>query len=386
MHVSTLRQNRHWLFFWLATLTLTGIGLAKGIEERAKDYHVYDLAAERFLEGKTLYVESDRPMPFKYPPPAVLLFVPLGVSARPIGGALLNLLSVACFVLVVARLKSSASEASIAVLCLFQSLFLIMDHGQVDLAILALLVLAYQLASDRPILAGIAWGIACLLKPPAGLLLFAFARYRRYRAIAAAALTGVAGCTLVAARYGSETLALFGDWRTLLGGATETWILRHDAQGWPTAILSFASAAGIFDGNPTGFHLAIAQLFSLAIFLGLYAWRRPAGDEELAWLALGVALLSPQAWRANFVLALPAVVIAVRRWRSGSRRALLALSILALVQLVFGEGILPDRYLDPALATLRPFALAFSLLWVPLLEGSEDRTVVGSAISRAPRR
>lgn len=386
MHVSIPRLDRHWLFFLLATLALAGIGLAKGIEERAKDYHVYDLAVERFLEGETLYVESDRPMPFKYPPPAVLVFVPFGVSARPIGGALLNLLSVACFALTIARLKSSASEASIAVLCLFQSLFLIMDHGQVDLAILALLVLAHQLASDRPVLAGTAWGIACLLKPPAGLLLFAFARHRRYRVITAATLTGVVGCALIAARYRSETIELFEQWQALLGGATETWILRHDAQGWPTAILSLGFGTGLVTGSPTGFHLAIAQLLSLTVFLGLYGWRRPSGEEELAWLTLGVTLLSPQAWRANFVLALPAIVIVVRRWRSGSRTAVGALSIVVLVQLVFGEGVLPDRYLDPALATLRPFALAFSLLWVPLLEGSADKTVVGSAINLAPRR
>lgn len=370
------------IFVALALAALTLIGVAKGVTERAKDYHVYDRAGDRWRAGEDLYRDSDIPMPFKYPPPSAALLAPLSALPRPAGGALLNLLSVGALAYALRRLTSDPRAAAITIACLCQSLFLVLDHGQVDLLILGLAVIAW--GSRSAVLSGTAWTVACLLKPPAGLLLFGWLRERRPAVVLWAIGAGLVPLLVTAIHYGpASTAELFLNWRSLLGATTGEWFLRHDAQGWPTLLLTPFFP---FGGVPKSSLVVLAQLVSLAVFLALYLWKRPSGRAAFALLTLGVALLSPQAWRANFVMALPALVYAGELALSGSRYAVCVLIAVFAVQVVLSEGMLPDVYLDPALAAARPFGLSFSLLVPLLLSPSDENTMRGSAMSRAPLR
>ncbi|MEO1173725.1 MAG: glycosyltransferase family 87 protein, partial [Myxococcota bacterium] len=234
---STKSQRVAQAFLAVAVTALFAIGIAKGITERAKDYHVYDRAGDRWLAGEALYRNDDVPMPYKYPPPSAALLVPFSVLPRALGGALLNGLSVLALVWVLRRLTSDVRLAAIAVACTCQSLFLVLDHGQVDLLILALSVWAWS--SARPSAGGIAFALACLLKPPAGVFLFGWLRDRRFQLIAWSIAAGFGSLAFTMGRYGfHRTWTLLVEWRSLLGSTTGQWFLRHDAQGWPSAFLT----------------------------------------------------------------------------------------------------------------------------------------------------
>ncbi len=379
-------------FVALMLVALAVIGVAKGATERAKDYHVYHRAGERFVAGESLYHESDLPMPFKYPPPAGALLVPLSFLPRAVGGALWNAFSALCVAFSLWRWGATPSQAALALAASFQSLFLLMDHGQVDAMILALTTIAVTQRHDHPFAAGSAWALACLLKPPAGLLLIPFLIERRFRVVGAALAAGCTAAALVVLRYGVfGALTLTFEWRTLLSAATAPWYLRHDAQGFPSLLLTlWLGADHQAPPVPSSLEMALGLLLSLGLFAAVLLMSRPRDEMLHATILLGVALLSPQAWRANYVMAIPALVLLARRWEGDVRPvwsfAVVAVAATFVVQLVFGEGLLPDYVLDPALAWARPFALVYAALFLACSSSRATNSSLGSAISLAPRR
>lgn len=382
-------------FVLACLLALTTIGVAKGATERAKDYHVYHRAGERFVAGVSLYSEDDLPMPFKYPPPAAALLAPLSALPRPVGGALWNAFGALCIAFAIRRWSATPWVAAVGIAACFQSLFLQMDHGQVDGMILALTTLTVTERERRPIAAGVAWGLSCLLKPPAGLLLLPLLLERRFRVVGAATGTGIAAFGLVFWRYGlSATIALTSEWRSLLSVATAPWYLRHDAQGLPSLLLTvWLGADHASPPIPSSLEMFWGLAGSLLSFAAVLAWSRPKGETLYAAILLGIALLSPQAWRANYVMALPALLVLIRGGSDATRpvrwSVYAAVGLSFVVQLVFGEGLLPDRILDPALAVARPFALVYAALFLALAffaASSSPNASLGSAMSLAPRR
>jgi hypothetical protein len=358
-----------------ALVALGVVGVAKG--RHARDYRVYVVAGDRFVQGAEIYRDADLPMPFKYPPPGAALFAPLSRLPYAWGGVLWNLFGVVCFVFALFKLRTTSIEAAVVLITLSQSVPLVLHHGQVDLVILGLAVVAWY--EPRPILAGAALAVACILKSPVGLLALGWLMQRRFRALAWCFATVVVSTIPVFLRYGVVAgLGLWWRWRELLATSTASWFLRHDAQGWPSAALGWiyrAAGQPANTPNPPGMAMLLAQIGAIAVFALLLARRQPKADDLGAAVMLGVALLSPQAWRANFVMAAPAIVVVARRltWKpslSTRRWRLLAMAVLALLaatQLIFAEAMMPHAILDPALANVRPFAVAYSLLLATLL-------------------
>jgi alpha-1,2-mannosyltransferase len=87
----------------------------------------------------------------------------------------------------------------------------------------------------------------------------------------------------------------------------------------------------------------------------------PGGAFRMTCLA--VAMCSPLAWRANFVLALPAVrrLVATAREGDGFSRIVLALLVLTSV---FTSGVFLDRTATERLLAFRPWGLLGLLLVV----------------------
>lgn len=366
-HVRSLRLARH--AWTLVLVLLCALAVAKGLSRRAGlDLRVYLAAAERFVEGSALYREADGHMPFKYAPPAAALFVPLALVPARAATVLWNLASVLALALAVRTLArrfapgegSPAAHAwapAAACLALAQPLFLELHYAQVDLLMLLLLVLAADAAeSGRAGRAGALWALAVLLKPPAALFALYLLLRRHARALAWGAALGVLALAPVLLRYGpAGTRAELGAWEALVARTTTPWVLGHNPQGLPTLLLGALLPAG---AEPTAAQVTAAQLAALGLFALALLVRRPERTALLGLCALGTAWLSPLAWRANFVLALPLVWLALARGRWGGRAV--ALAVLAVSALVVEGPWGGERF--RALMLARPFAWAFALL------------------------
>jgi hypothetical protein len=338
---------------------------------RALDFRVYLLAAERFLAGEALYPMSDGFMPFKYAPVTAPLFLPFTLVPARVAAALWNLGSVVALG-ALARLTWRAAPAAgarapwpwaptVATLALLPALHLELFYAQVDGVMLLLLALtAVGAERGRTWRPAAAFATAVLLKPPAALLaLFLLAR-RHERVLAASIGVGLALSLPSLARYGLDGLLAQGRaWVDTLARTTPPWALGHNPQGLPTLLLSLVLPA---DSVPSGSALTAAQGLALLLFVAVVAWSRAGPLELLAFCCLGVTLLSPLAWRANFVMAWPLLwAVAARRTRGG----------LALVALAGLIGVLTTDFLLGAqgarhLLLWRPYALVFTalLLWL----------------------
>lgn len=359
-----------WAFLALL-LGLAVLAVALGQHpRRGLDFRVYLLAAERFLAGTELYPVSDGPMPFKYAPLTAPLFLPFTLLPARAAVALWNLGAVVALG-ALARLASRAEPGpgehapwrwapALATLALLPAFHLELFYGQVDGVMLLLLALAAVGAErGRTWAPAAAWALAVLLKPPAVLLgLFLLVR-RHWRVIPASLVIGLLLAVPSVARYGFEGLWVQTHaWLETLARTTPPWALGHNPQGLPTLLLSLVWPA---DTEPTGRALTLAQGLALALFVAVVLWSRAGPVELLALCCLGVTLLSPLAWRANFVMAWPLLrATAESRTRGG-----LALLVLAGLTAGLTSDTVLGAEASRQVLLWRPYALVFTalLLW-----------------------
>jgi hypothetical protein len=381
-----------WAFFALL-LVLAVLAVTLGQHpRRGLDFRVYLLAAERFLAGAELYPVSDGPMPFKYAPLTVPLFLPFTLLPARAAVALWNLGSVVALG-ALARLASRAEPGpgerapwrwapALATLALLPAFHLELFYGQVDGVMLLLLALA-AVGAERGRTWGpaAAWAVAVLLKPPAVLLaLFLIAR-RHWRVLPASAGIGLLLAVPSLARYGLDGLLVQGRaWLETLARTTPPWALGHNPQGLPTLLLSLVLPT---DVEPAGSALTVGQGIALLLFVAVLAWSRAGAVELLALCCLGVTLLSPLAWRANFVMAWPLLrATAEARTRGG----LALLAIAGLTGVLTSDTVLGAEVAREVLMW-RPYALVFTALMLWLAWQSRRAAAPGSSAAnpRLPR-
>lgn len=354
---------------WVAVLVLVAAAVALGAHpRRAIDLKVYLLAAERFLDAAPLYRHTDGAMPFKYAPATAWLFAPLTLLPSSAAAVLWNLLSVAALWgtarLWFARLRTPTARARGmwlgGLVALVHPLLLELHYAQVDLAMLWLLTVTLCTSERRPAVAGITLALACLLKPPALLVALPLLARRHWRALLVAAAGGASMFLPVVARYGARgAIEAVQAWTSLTSATTAPWILGHNPQGLPTLLLSLFHGDGM---EPAPAAMMAAQLVATALFVAALAAARPHPDAADALVLLGVALLSPLAWRANFVLAFPALLLALAsKGRSGLTVAMVFALVGAAVTPAWGD----ERF--RSLMSARPFTAAALLLFVWLL-------------------
>jgi hypothetical protein len=322
----------------LTLLTEKGIGF---------DLGSYVLAARRFLAGSSMYPDpaTYAPGPFDqyvYPPPVILVFVPLAVipfdAARLIWFLLLCGVAILLLARLVRPLPPSARWWAAAAYVLFFPLLWDIQLGNVTLITLYLCVLAWDLRERWPLsgaLAAAGIGVKLL---PANLLVF-FALASRWRILAALGVVGVAILVL-------------------------TWpLVGHE---WPTYLLIFqkrlaGAAAGEWNIIPSRFASGIPRLALLsipllaAVFGGLCA-RRAAADVGFRLAIAAAPLASTTAWYPYTLLSLP-LLLAVPpagAWRVPS----LVLRPVAWLLMMVQAAPEPERY------TTLPFAGLVLLLGV----------------------
>ncbi|MGH7380944.1 MAG: glycosyltransferase 87 family protein [Candidatus Methylomirabilales bacterium] len=365
-------------------VALALVGLVFAFHGRGGDMRVYLTAAGRFAEGSALYRENDADFPFKYLPPAVLLFFPLSFLPVRLAMALWNLGSVGlmawlvvrtrCFVEDVGGLVTTPAGARdwapvVALLAVVLPVHRVLMLGQVDVLIVAL-TFGASVWPERErrgwdVAAAAAGTLAALMKPPAALVGLVWLSGRRWRVIGWCLPAMLVLWAPILGRYGWDaTLELVAAWLAVLEKTTLPRLLEHNTQGLPTLLLlGFEHPSEV----PTARAMWMGQLAALAAFLLLIIVRRPRRWELVMLVCFATAFLSPLAWRANFVAAYPLVYASLVTPDVPVRRGAWALAaLLVLNGLVVSADLLGWERERRVLYFMRPYAVLYGvlLLWV----------------------
>jgi hypothetical protein len=201
--------------------------------------------------------------------------------------------------------------------------------GQFNLPV-ALLLFGAVLAArhGRVFMAGALVAVGVFVKPYALVLVPWLAWTLGWRALVPFSLVMVGGLLLPAASYGWQgNQALLAEWYRTVTETTGPNLLAFEN-------ISFASMwAKWIEPGPAAARLAAASAVAAVAAGGIVMWRRNDVAEpnylEAAYFLVLVPLLSPQGWDYTLVIAMPAFVLLVDRWRelSPAWRAIAATGI-----------------------------------------------------------
>ncbi len=317
----------------------------KRVQHEMVDFTIWRQAAVRGLQAQPLYRPEDGHYQFKYFPVFALMMAPFAVldqdTAKMIWFAVsFGLLAAFLRWSIAALPERRQSERAllwlaIVLMAKFYAHELLL--GQTNLLLGALLVaglLAIQI--DQPVMAGGLIGAAAFVKPYALLILPWLVVMQGVAAGVMAAGIVVTGLLLPAAVYGwiGNRDLLLGWYRTV-SDTTEPNLLGNDN-------VSLAAMWAKWIGP--GPSASVLAALSAAVLVGLVVMicRRRRGIAtpeylEFALLMLLIPLLSPQGWDYVLLLATPAVVCLLDRWRELTRawQAALGLALVLMCLTMF---------------------------------------------------
>jgi hypothetical protein len=300
----------------------------------------YDPAYLETLAGGT------RVFPFIYTPPSLVLLAPLAALPYELSKVaflalnhliVLGLLAATVGPLLRLDLERQAAVVAFAVAYVlnFHPLFVQFSHGQVNLVLAALMVLAW-LALQRgwASAAGIALGLAVALKTYPVLLLGFLAIQRRWRAIG---WTVATVAVLVGLSFVALPRAAWDDWSRDVAPAAGYGAFDSASSAralrWPGGVMS---PAGVENQSVNGFFARLltenkvqrpiavmpgmAKALTYVVNVGLVlasawvvfvAWRRGARDVDglMCLTLLLTYLAAPISWEHHLVYLLPVVVV-----------------------------------------------------------------------------
>jgi hypothetical protein len=287
------------------------------------DFQTWRQAAVRGLRAEPLYRVEDGHYQFKYFPAFALMMAPFGALDQDTGKLIWFAVSVG---LLAALLRWSVTALperrmsehvllwiAVVLMAKFYSHELLL--GNTNLLLGALLVaglLAIQI--DRPVLAGGLIGLAVFVKPYALVMLPWLAVTQG--AAAAGVAIGIVGFGLIlpAAVYGwAANRDMLIAWYRTVGESTAPNLLGND-----NISLAAMWAKWLGPGQPAAVLAVATGAAALALVVLVWRQRRHVGTPEyleFALLMLLIPLLSPQGWDYVLLLATPAVVCVVDRWR-----------------------------------------------------------------------
>jgi hypothetical protein len=306
----------------IIALAATFYGVAR-LKRDYVDFEVYQTAGARVLSAEPLYRTEDLHYQFKYLPAFAIAMIPLAPIEPEVAKAIWFALSVGLLMLFVDRSVQALPDRRCAVMtlkwltALLIGKFVVKElvNGQSNVLLGVLLVSALVATQqDRRRLAGVLVGLAVFVKPYAILLLPWLAVTQGIAALLAAGTVLAAGLVLPAALYGwSGNLHLLAEWyRTVTGTTPENLLFPEN--------ISFATmwAKWLGPGRAASAWAVATSVAALGLAAGVWFKRKHVREPnylEISLLMLLVPLLSPQGWDYVLILATPAIVLLVDRWR-----------------------------------------------------------------------
>jgi hypothetical protein len=309
------------------------------------DFTIWRQAAVRGLQAQPLYRPEDGHYQFKYFPVFALMMAPFAVldldTAKMIWFAVSFGLLAAFLRWSIAALPERRQTErtllwiAIVLMAKFYAHELLL--GQTNLLLGALLIaglLAIQI--DQPVMAGGLIGAAAFVKPYALLILPWLLVTQGVAAAAMAAGIVVTGLLLPATVYGwAGNRDLLHGWYRTVSDTTAPNLLGND-----NVSLAAMWAKWIGPGASASILAALSAAALLGLVVTVCRRRRDVTTPEyleFALLMLLIPLLSPQGWDYVLLLATPAVVCLVDRWRELSRawQATLGLALVLMCLTIF---------------------------------------------------
>lgn len=272
--------------------------------------NVYDAAAH--VAAQRQYFAQEGYVAFFYPPPFLLLCYPLGLLGY---FPALALWLIATFAAFFAAARAWLRRAGILqspwlLAAAFPPVLITVTHGQTSFIVAALLGAGALWVRERPVLAGICFGLA-VIKPQFGPLVpLVLLLTGEWRVMAAAVATG--GLLILASTWAFGPEVLSG-WIGASGAAQAA--LAGGTVGYAKMQSLFAGA--LLLGAPLGLAYAVQGGVALAVAgtLGWAAYRRTYS------LALGAAMLAGAPLITPFVLDYDLVILAFPLiWLAGQER------------------------------------------------------------------
>ena len=298
---------------------------------------IYDFQHNSALQGWPL--GPGRLRPYIYPPSALLLFAPFALPAYWTGFVLWVALTGGLFLWAAARIGAPW------LLVLFApAVALTADCGQVTFLIGGLVLMGLSLR-ERPILAGVLFGLAATIKPQFMLLVpLALAAEGRWRTLIAAGLTGLALCLATTLAWGPR---LWLDWLGALPRFNA--LIFHDRGLTEDAITPYAAL--VFTGHNGAWAHLLAPAAAALVWFG---FRRTRDLADRSLLLFGATVLvTPYAMNYELALFAPGVAVYLSRLRD-ARWARYAAAAIGYVLLPWAfPSVLPALAL-PLAALLRP--------------------------------
>jgi arabinofuranan 3-O-arabinosyltransferase len=277
----------------------------------ASDLAILWHSGESLVEGGPLY---DTHLEFIYPPLAGWLFAPLGLL--PFGGAVLVVVVVGLAATIAAtllllrlvgvRLLSPVVPGVLLLLAHSRPLVGLLDQGNIDtVLLLAEAGVVALLLARRDVPAGVLLGAVCAVKPTLAPVVLALVVLARWRALLAAAATGVVLTAIGLLTVPDRSVFFTGVLPLLAAGN------RDSLAPFNRSIHGAAQQLGL----PVWLDVALRlAAFGLACWV---AWRRRSGPraplEVVPLLMLGTLLASSFTWANYGIYLLPMLVTVGRR-------------------------------------------------------------------------
>ncbi|HWE45582.1 MAG TPA: glycosyltransferase family 87 protein [Caulobacteraceae bacterium] len=260
---------------------------------------IYDFQHNTALQGWPL--GPGRLRPYVYPPTALLIFAPFALPGYWTGFALWIALTGGLFLWGAARIGAPWWLALI-----MPPVALVAYCGQVTF-LMGGLVLAGLSLRNRPILAGVLFGIAASIKPQFMVLVpIALLAEGRWRTLFAAGLTGLALCGAATLVWGPQ---IWLDWLAALSRFNA--LIFHDRALTATAITPYAALVSLGYKGAWAFLLA-----PFAVALVWFGFRRTRDLPDRSLLLFGATVLvTPYAMNYELALFAPGVAVYLSRLR-----------------------------------------------------------------------
>ena len=362
--MKTSEATRARQFAWLAMgIYIAGLGISATLRAQG-DFNVYYRAGHRVLRGLAIYppADSDR---FLYAPVFAILFAPLAALPRHLAQfvffavnafSLIELILGAGVILFGRERRLPAALIVVPVLLSFRFIGNNIEHGQINLPTLALIVWAIIYAGEsRDGLAGLMLAAAILIKPFAVLAALHLAIRRRFGALGWAVAAGIALIVVPIVIFGPHGwIDQTGAYLNAVASMTNRYRMMLTNQSAVSAVARLMSLrAG--DGAETSAAPTIAAMgLEIILVTAVSLW--DAISSERGNLASRLALcglfclmpsIAPISWKSYYAAMLvPYMALTAALWTDRDRGERAPISVWTLFALSVLLNLAPGNYLN----------------------------------------